>query len=194
MASRAGNPYRPRPYRRGYGARHSLSKKKPLTRSIHLDGTAAKMAALQSAQRRATVPVAGATSPKLAARDKSVRRRAGVHARRNNTALNTATSPVPRTRRFHTLKYDLQPVPVIGMHCGQNGRAPICPKAQRVGRARSPLRAGVGRANPASRPESWRPRPYGRGYEPVICWCRKNTLLILHPAGRGLPALPAIGF
>jgi len=38
------------------------------------------------------------------------------------------------------------------------------------------------------------PRPYGRGYEPVICWCGKNTLLILHPAGRGLPALPAIGF
>ena len=34
------------------------------------------------------------------------------------------------------------------------------------------------------------PRPYGRGYELVICWCGENTLLILHPAGRGLPALP----
>ena len=42
--------------------------------------------------------------------------------------------------------------------------------------------------------ESCHPRPYGRGYELVICWCGKNTLLILHPAGRGLPALPAIGF
>jgi len=38
------------------------------------------------------------------------------------------------------------------------------------------------------------PRPYGRGYELVICWCGKNTLLILHPAGRGLPALPDIRF
>jgi len=27
-----------------------------------------------------------------------------------------------------------------------------------------------------------------------VRWCGKNTLLILHPAGRGLPALPAIGF
>ena len=38
------------------------------------------------------------------------------------------------------------------------------------------------------------PRPYERGYEPVICWCGKNTLLILHPAGRGLPARPEIEF
>ena len=42
----------------------------------------------------------------------------------------------------------------------------IYPKAQRVGRARSPLRAGVGRADPAFLGlESYRPRPYGRGYE-----------------------------
>jgi|GEM_PF-5175521 len=38
-------------------------------------------------------------------------------------------------------------------------------EAQRVGRARSPLRAGVTRADPASRLESWRPRLYGRGYD-----------------------------
>jgi len=31
--------------------------------------------------------------------------------------------------------------------------------------ARSPLRAGVGCANPASQPQFYRPRPYGRGYE-----------------------------
>jgi len=37
-------------------------------------------------------------------------------------------------------------------------------EAQRIGRARSPLRAGVGRADPASRFESGFPRPYGRGY------------------------------
>ena len=32
--------------------------------------------------------------------------------------------------------------------CGQDGSATICPKARRVGRARSPLRAGVARADP----------------------------------------------
>ena len=30
--------------------------------------------------------------------------------------------------------------------------------------ARSPLRAGVGCANPASQPQFYRPRPHGRGY------------------------------
>jgi len=54
--------------------------------------------------RRATVSVAGATSPKLAARDKSVRRRAGVHARRNNAARNTPISPFPLVCHFHTPK------------------------------------------------------------------------------------------
>ena len=40
----------------------------------------------------------------------------------------------------------------------------ICRRAQRVGRARSPLRAGVARADPVFRLESGFPRPYGRGY------------------------------
>jgi len=35
---------------------------------------------------------------------------------------------------------------------------------QSVGRARSPLRAGVGGANPTSLPEFYRPRPYVRSY------------------------------
>ena len=39
-------------------------------------------------------------------------------------------------------------------------------ETQRVGRARSPLRAGVGHAGVASRFESCFPRLHGRGYEP----------------------------
>jgi len=63
-------------------------------------------------------------------------------------------------------------------------------ETQRVGRARSPLRAGVARADPGFRFESGFPRPYGRGYEALVRWWMKNTLLILDAAGRGLPALP----
>ena len=81
----------PRPYGRGYSGA-TLLVEKALTRSIHLDGTAAKMAALQ-----------------------------------------------------------------------------IYPKAQRVGRARSPLRAGAARTDPAYRLESGFPRPYGRGYAHLQC-------------------------
>ena len=63
-------------------------------------------------------------------------------------------------------------------------------EAQRVGRARSPLRAGAARTGPAYRFESCFPRPYGRGYEALVRWWMKNTLLILDAAGRGVPALP----
>jgi len=40
------------------------ARKKPLTRSTHLKGTAPKLAARQSAQRRATVPVAEDPQPR----------------------------------------------------------------------------------------------------------------------------------
>jgi len=42
-------------------------------------------------------------------------------------------------------------------------------ETQRVGRARSPLHAGVGRAGPAFGFESGFPRPYGRGYAHLQC-------------------------
>ena len=79
--------------------------------------------------------------------------------------------------------------------CGQDGRTPNPPKGgeSKVGRAVRCAPELVMQTRPPGL-ESCHPRPYGRGYEPVICWCGKNTLLILHPAGRGLPALPAIGF
>jgi len=49
-------------------------------------------------------------------------------------------------------------------------------QTQRVGRARSPLRAGVGCANLACGFESCFPRSYERGYEPLVCWCGKHAL------------------
>jgi len=55
--------------------------------------------------------------------------RAGVHARRNNTALNTAASSFSLVRQFRTPQKDLKPVLVNGVNCGQDGRTPICPKA-----------------------------------------------------------------
>ena len=57
-------------------------RKKPMPHSTYLESPAAKMAARQSGQKA----------------------RAGVHARRNNTALNTATSPFPLVWHFHTAK------------------------------------------------------------------------------------------
>jgi len=58
-------------------------------------------------------------------------------------------------------------------------RWPRAKSAQRrresVGRG-SPLRAGVGRTDPASRPESCPPRPYGRGYERWVSQCRKHAV------------------
>ena len=55
-------------------------------------------------------------------------------------------------------------VALVAGHENPNTYRPILD--HRVGRARSPLRAGVGHAGPASRFESCFPRPYGRGYEP----------------------------
>ena len=54
-------------------------------------------------------------------------RRAGVHARRNNTVLNPATSRFPTVCCSHTAK-DLKPILVTGGDCGQDGRAPNLPK------------------------------------------------------------------
>jgi len=71
----------PRSSERGYGPHRSRSKKAP-----------------------------GHTRPTLRAlrpgwpRAKSAQRRAGVHARRNNTVLNIATSPFPLLCHFHTPK------------------------------------------------------------------------------------------
>ena len=98
--------------------------------------------------RRATVPVAEDLRPRWP-RAKSAQRCAGVHARRNNTALNTATSPNFITPELSCPKKAPDTLHPHCRHCGQDGRAPIRLKAQRVGRARSPLRAGVGRATRA---------------------------------------------
>jgi hypothetical protein len=62
-------------------------------------------------------------------RAKSVQRRAGVHARRNTPRLT------PQHHRSHwsatsTPQKDLKPVLVTDGHCGQDGRAPIPPKAR----------------------------------------------------------------
>ena len=99
-------------------------------------------------------------------------RRAGVHARRN-TLRSTLLSPSlqstgtvapqkrPQSSSAHRLA--LRPrwprakaaqrratVPGRRKTCGQDGSATICPKARRVGRARSPLRAALVCADPAS--------------------------------------------
>ena len=114
-------------------------------------------------------PAVRALTSAATARDRSSRRRAaaksaaplnlskgapGVHARRNKTAINTATSPVPRGCHFHnTEKTSTQSwVPVVT--AAKMAARQICPKAQRIGRARSPLRVGLGHANPTCRCES----------------------------------------
>jgi len=56
-------------------------------------------------------------------------------------------------------------------------------EAQRVGRARSPLRAGVGCADPASGFESGFPRPYGRGYGARPSWSKKALTRSIHLDG-----------
>jgi len=76
-------------------------QKRPQISSAHQQALRPRWPRAKSAQRRATVPVAGDPQPR-APRAIAAQRRAGVHARRNNTALNTATSPFPLVWHFHT--------------------------------------------------------------------------------------------
>jgi len=117
--------------------------------------------------RRATVSVAGGAAAKMAARQTCPKARGRPRPQKQPlrlTPLHHLDITAPELSLSKKAPDTLDPP---CEHCGQDGRAPNLPKgtkAQRVGRARSPLRAGVGYADPASRPESCRPRPYERGY------------------------------
>jgi len=52
-------------------------------------------------------------------------------------------------------------------------------EVQSQGMVCSPLRAGVSRADLAARPESYRPRPYGRGYGARPLWVVKSACYAL---------------
>jgi len=67
-------------------------------------------------------------------------------------------------------------------------------RRRRVGMARSPLRAGVGCAEPAFRFESCFPRSYGRGYDLLVCRCWKHAVDSGCGGQGDLPAIPEIGF
>ena len=103
--------------------RAPTNREKPLTSPTHLEGTAAKMAARQSAQasdRPSHRSCCGQDGRAPTCRGARASTPAEIRSGQSYY-LRASTAPV----LLHPKK-DVKPVPLTSWHCGQDGRAPIC--------------------------------------------------------------------